>query len=202
MIIGDVLDTAKGLVSRFAQRKTKTYDASKNSVHVGQIKLDGIIDATLSQNTITRQEQGIDSTYYTYFDVQEPLTLTLSVLPTAQTNDMLKLLAVRQKQYKGFVRIEVHENGKMVDSFRGHLISLSDVSMRMTDVVRTYVFGVVSESGIDYAIDAVDQPNEAIDDPFNSIHTETYTGNATTYPLPEDQPITRIPHQWEKGDAQ
>ena len=30
MIINDVLDKAKGVISKYAQRKTKTYDASKS----------------------------------------------------------------------------------------------------------------------------------------------------------------------------
>lgn len=184
MIINDVLDKAKGVISKYAQRKTKTYDASKSSISVGQFELDGVIEATVSQNSVTRQEQGIDSTYYTYYDVQEPLTLSITVLPTASSNDMLKLLAIRQKQYKGFTRIEVSENGKIIDSFRGHILSLSEINMRMDGVARTYVFGIISDSGVEYPVQAADAP---------APEKSPYTGNATTYPLPENEPVTRRP---------
>ena len=97
---------------------------------------------------------------------------------------MLKLLAIRQKQYKGFTRIEVFDNGKMVDSFRGHILSLSEINMRMDGVARTYVFGIISDSGVEYPVQADDAP---------APEKAPYTGNATTYPLPEDEPVTRRP---------
>lgn len=184
MIAQDLLGKARGLVNRYSSRSTKVYDASKNNITIANIEVDGLIEATISQTTVTRAEQGIDSTYYAYYDVQEPMTLSVTLLPTAGCNEPLQYLAIRQKQLKGFCRINVEENGKLIDTFRAHLISLPEINMRMDGVVRTYVFGVISDSGVEYLVETVETP---------VAEKAPYTGNATTYPLAEDEPITRRP---------
>lgn len=184
MIINDVLDKAKGVISKYSNRNTKVYDPSKNDITVAKIELDGVIEATISQNTVTRSEQGIDSTYYAYYDVQEPLTLSVTVLPTAGCNSPLQYLSVKQKQLKGFFRIEVQENGNLIDTFRAHLISLPEINMRMDGVARTYVFGIISDSGVEYPVKTTNAP---------VADKSPYTGNAKTYPLAENEPVTRIP---------
>ena len=185
MIINDVLDKARGVISKYSNRTTKVYDPSKNDITVAKIELDGVIEATISQNTVTRSEQGIDSTYYAYYDVQEPLTLSVTVLPTAGCNSPLHYLSVKQKQLKGFFRIEVQENGNLIDTFRAHLISLPEINMRMDGVSRTYVFGIISDSGVEYPVQATNAP---------VADKSPYTGNAKTYPLAENEPVKRRPN--------
>lgn len=182
MIIGDLLDQARGVVSKVAQRQTKVYDASKNKVFIAQYELSGVVEASISQRTVTRQEQGISNTYYTYYDVKEPIQLSITLLPTSSSNNFLELLAVRQNQNKGFVRIEVFENGDIVDSFRGHIMSLAETTLRTSDVNKTYTFGVVSENDVSYPIQSEVDTGER----------EPYTGNATTYPLGENEEISSV----------
>ena len=92
--VNDVVGKAKDLLATGANnlinRRTKVYDASKNKVYIGGLELDGVVNCTVSQRTYTRQQQGVHSSYYTYFDVEEPMTLTISVLPTAKCNDLTR----------------------------------------------------------------------------------------------------------------
>lgn len=194
MIISDIASKAQELLNKAVTRKTKVYDASKNIVTVGLLKLDGVVEASVSQISITKAELGMDRTYYTYYDSQEPLTLTVTLLPTSSANDVLKALAVKQKKLKGFVRLEVHENGKIVDQFRGHLMSLPELQMAMEGGNRTYVFGVVSESDVDFTINEVTDTQESELSTVQEVNQNLEESN-----LAEDAVVTKTPLQWEKG---
>ena len=194
MFISDIASKAQDLLNKAVTRKTKVYDASKNKITVGLLQLDGVIEASVSQKTVTRAEQGIDTSYYTYYDVEEPLTLSVTLLPTAKANDILKALAVKQKKLKGFIRLEVHENGNIIDQFRGHLISLPEIQMSIEAGNRTYVFGVVSESGIDFSVNDVTEVEESTETTQQAVNQNLEESN-----IAEDSVVTKTPLQWEKG---
>lgn len=133
-----LMGTASGVLSR----KTGVYDASKNSVRIAGCSVDGIVSMVLSAESITVAEQGVDSSYYTYYDVVEPRTFSMEVLPTAKCHQVIRLLAKKQQESKGWFHIVIYENGDLVNSFRGHLMNLPDVNMQQEAGNKTYVFGI------------------------------------------------------------
>lgn len=137
-----LLSKANNLLGKAVTRRTKVYDASKNYISVAGIAIDGVVTAEISADVVSRTELGVDKQYYCYFEAFDNPTLTVTVLPTAQCNDVLKALAVGQRKSKGWVRVTVTDNGRLVGNFRGHLISGAGLQQGLEAGDRTYTFGL------------------------------------------------------------
>lgn len=144
-ILDGIKDKALALMgnaSGLLQRQTKVYDASKNKIVIAGFELDGVISAVLSSKTTTIAEQGIDSSYYTYYDLVEPQTLTVTILPTAKCHQVIKSLVKKQQQVKGWFSLSVTENGELINNYRSHILNLPEINMSNESQDRVYVFGV------------------------------------------------------------
>ena len=137
---------------------------------------------------ITQVDQGLDVTYYTYYDVIIPQTLTINLLPTSKSNDVLEMLCDEQRRSRGWLSIVVYENGNIVESYRGHFISLSDRQMQQEGNDRQYVFGVTTVS----TPVAISQPVDNQPPATNTTEKQAQY-SAETYPLSEDLPIASQP---------
>lgn len=142
--IKDKAQQLMGKASSLVTRKTDVYDASKNSITVAGVTLDGVVSASLSDKQVTQQLAGNDSTYYTYYDVITPQTLAINLLPTARANEVLEMLYERQNRLKGWLQISITENGVLQGVFRGHIIALPEKQMQTESNDRTYTFGVTT----------------------------------------------------------
>jgi len=159
-ILKDIKDKAKSLINMsepYAVRKTAPYDASKNKITVAGFVLDGVVTSTLNADTLTKQEQGIDYYYTTTVQNIEQRTLSVSVLPTARCLPVLRLLALKQQESKGWFNISVHENNSIVNVYRGSILTLPELAMAQDAADRTIVFAVKSMSSNTAVID---QPTE------------------------------------------
>lgn len=144
-ILTGIKDKAKELLNisePYAIRQTRNYDSSKNSIIVAGIKLDGVVSSTLSGDTLTKQEQGIDYSYTTYYQSLEPRTLVVSLLPTALCLDSLRTLALVQQKTKGWFNIAVHENDVIVNVYRGFILDLPSISSEKEADDRQVTFGI------------------------------------------------------------
>ena len=190
-ILDGILDKAKSLLggaSELAKRTTDVYDASKNRILICGLEIDGVVSSTLSERAITQVDQGLDVTYYTYYDVIIPQTLTINLLPTSKSNDVLEMLCDEQRRSRGWLSIVVYENGNIVESYRGHFISLSDRQMQQEGNDRQYVFGVTTVS----TPVAISQPVDNQPPATNTTEKQARY-SAETYPLSEDLPIASQP---------
>lgn len=144
-ILDDIKDKAKELLNitePFATRQTTGYDASKNSVVVAGFPLDSVVSSVVSADSITRQETGIDHSYTTYYEVITARTLTVTVLPTAKCLPVLRLLALKQLENKGWFNISVNENDTIVNTYRGWIMDLPELSMSQEAGDRVITFGI------------------------------------------------------------
>ena len=143
-ILNELASKAKDLLTGgdFLNRKTKVYDASKNKIIVAGFNLDGVVSSSLSQQAVSKVEQGVSRGYYTFVDVWDAQTLTVNVLPTAKCNDLLELLATEQSKKKGYFSLYVSENGNIVNVYKARLISIPERQMQLEANDRQYVFGL------------------------------------------------------------
>ena len=143
-ILNELASKAKDLLTGgdFLNRKTKVCDASKNRIIVAGFNLDGVVSSSLSQQTVSKVEQGVSRGYYTFVDVWDSQTLTVNVLPTAKCNDLLELLATEQSKKKGYFSLYVSENGNIVNVYKARLISIPERQMQLEANDRQYVFGL------------------------------------------------------------
>lgn len=159
-ILDGIKDKAKSLINMsepYVIRKTTSYDASKNKVIVAGYVLDSVVTSVVNADVITRQEQGIDYYYTTYFHSIEQRTLSVTVLPTAKCLDVMRVLALRQQETKGWFNIAVHENDKIVNVYRGWITSLPELSMAQDAGDRTILFAIKSMTT---SATVIDQPTE------------------------------------------
>ena len=176
------------------ERSTKVYDASRNKITIARMEIDGIEEATISARTISVAEFGIDPSYYTYYDKEEMMTLTLNILPTAKSNSVLQALSRKQQELKGWFYISVYENGDIVDIFRSHIISMPEINLSMQAPNKVYVFGV--KSTLTTNVFASDSTAKTA---TGSIQSET-NAQLESKGVSENTPVQTTPHQWEKGD--
>ena len=141
-LVQGLVDKASNLLGKAITRRTKVYDASKNYITVAGVAIDGVVNAELSADVVSRTELGVDKQYYCYYEAFDNPTLTVTVLPTAQINDVLTALASGQRKHKGWVRITVTDNGSLVGNFRGHLISGASLQQSLEAGGRSYTFGL------------------------------------------------------------
>ena len=136
----DLLEGSKDLFSR----STDVYDASRNYIMIAGFRLDGVTSSVVSSETIFAQEQGIHSSYHTYYDTEDSLTLTVNTLPTASCNEILNLLAFRQKTKKAWFKVTIVENGITTGVYRGFLLNKTEQSSQKDAQDRQWVFGLVT----------------------------------------------------------
>lgn len=203
-ILEDIKDKAKQLINISAPhvvRQTSGYDASKSMVVVAGMPLDGIISSVISADSITRQETGIDYYYTTYYEVITQRTLTVTVLPTAKCLDTLRMLALKQLETKGWFNISVHENGNIINVYRGWIIDLPEIGMSQDAADRTITFGIKTmHSGVS----VIDQPTEYEDSIYNKYgnrpdvakpHSETVLSEVSGKPYPEPYIENETPYK-------
>ena len=141
----DIKEKAKKLITLaepHAIRQTAGYDAAKNKIFVAGYQLDGVVNATVSADTITKYEGGIDYYYTTYYEVLTQRSLTVTLLPTAECLQVIRLLALKQLDSKGWFNISVHENDKLVNVYRGWIVELPEISMQLEAGDRQVTFGI------------------------------------------------------------
>ena len=176
------------------ERSTKVYDASRNKITIARMEIDGIEEATISARTISVAEFGIDPSYYTYYDKEEMMTLTLNILPTAKSNSILQALARKQQELKGWFYISVYENGDIVDIFRSHIISMPEITLSMQAPNKVYVFGVKSTLTTNvFASDSTAQTATGSKQSESNAQLESKG-------VSENTPVQTTPYQPEKGD--
>ena len=144
-ILDNIKDKAKDLLKMsepYATRATTGYDASKNSIVVAGFPLDGVVSSTISSDSILRQETGIDYYYTVMYEEIFSRTLTVNVLPTAKCLPVMRLLALRQLETKGWFNIAVNENDNIVNVYRGAILSLPEISMSQEAADRTITFAI------------------------------------------------------------
>ena len=187
-ILDDIKDKAKeliGIAEPFATRVTTGYDASKNKVIVAGFPLDAVVTAVVSSDSITRQEVGIDYYYTTYYEVITARTLTVTVLPTAKCLPVLRLLALKQLESKGWFNIAVYENNAIVNVYRGFIMDLPETSMSREADDRTITFGIKPmHSGISVIDESTNTEKEAYSvygaDPSKGSANKSSTINEVT----------------------
>ena len=156
----EIKDKAKELLKisePFAVRQTQTYNAAKNRIIVAGLPLDGVVSSSLNADVITRQETGIDYYYTTYYHSIEQRTLTVTLLPTARSLDVLRDLALKQQISRGWFNLSIHENDKIVNVYRAWIISLPEISMQQEAGDREVVFGIKPMFS---GIHSIDQPTD------------------------------------------
>ena len=147
MIITDAISKAKSLLSNVVTKNIKVYDASKTKIIVSGCILDGVTKATLTQNKVGDVSNGVGNNYLGFYESWEIPTFEVSLLPTAKSVDTLKMLHKAQEKLKGFVKINVIENGVMIDSLSGYLTQLPNYSLEKEVDDRVFTF-VVNRSAI------------------------------------------------------
>ena len=156
----DIKDRAKSLLEKsepYITRQTAGYDSAKNKIIVAGYPLDGVVSATISSDTLTRQESGIDYQYMAIVESTDVRTLTVTVLPTASCLEVIRLLALRQIQNKGWFNISVHENDNIVNVYRGVILELPEIGMQQEASDRQIVFGIKTMFA---GVSIISQPTE------------------------------------------
>ena len=159
-ILDNIKDKAKELLNiaePYATRQTSGYDASKNSVVVAGFPLDSVVTSVVSADSITRQEVGIDPTYRVYYEAVTARTLTVTVLPTARCLPVLRLLALKQIENKGWFNISVNENDTIVNTYRGWIMDLPELNMSQEAADRIITFGIMP---VHAGVSVIDQGTE------------------------------------------
>ena len=212
-ILDNIKDKAKDLLKMsepYATRATTGYDASKNSIVVAGFPLDGVVSSNISSDSIMRQETGIDYYYTTMYEEIVSRTLTVNVLPTAKCLPVMRLLALRQLETKGWFNIAVNENDTIVNVYRGAILSLPEIDMSQEAGDRTIIFSI---KPMHSGVSVIDQSTETEREIYtksgarpdlgnandNSLINEdtgiitTPIGEAKAEPL-EDAPVNELPN--------
>ena len=160
-------ERAKGLLNKaepFVTRPTAGYDSAKNRVIVAGYTLDGVVTSSLSADTILKQEVGIDYRYTALYEVITQRTLTVTILPTARCLDVLRILALKQLENKGWFNISIHENNNIVNVYRGWIIELPEIGMQQEAGDRQVIFGVKT---MFTSMSVIDQPTDTESETFS-----------------------------------
>lgn len=172
-VLDEIASKAKDLFqgSNILNRRTRSYDASKNKIIIAGFELDGVVEATLSGKTVAKVDQGVSKQYYAYYETHEPRTLNITVLPTAKCNGVLELLAYSQNKKKGWFTTYIVENGVPVDIYKSVFLNLSEIGMQQEGQNKVYVIGICDASN-----NAVSQ---------TTSETESVTTETTVTSVPE-----------------
>lgn len=205
-ILDDIKDKATKLLKLsepYITRDTSVYDSSLNRIVVAGLPLDGVVSSTVSADTLTKQESGIDYSYTTYYQSLEQRTLTVQLLPTASCLPLIRLLALEQQTSKGWFNISVHENGTIENVYRAWVINLPELASSKDAENKTIVFGIkpmfagvsVIDQPTDTEIETYSRygasPDKAAYDDTMIIHEDTGLGESlddfdVSTPLPQE----------------
>lgn len=179
-ILDNIKDKAKDLLKLsepYATRGTTGYDASKNSIVVAGFPLDGVVSSTISSDSILRQETGIDYYYTVMHEEIVSRTLTVNVLPTAKCLPVVRLLALRQLETKGWFNIAVNENDTIVNVYRGVILSLPEISMSQEAEDRTITFAI---KPMHSGVSVIDQSTTTEQEVYSKSGARPDLGSANT----------------------
>lgn len=213
-ILDNIKDKAKDLLKLsepYATRATTGYDASKNSIVVAGFPLDGVVSSTISSDSVMRQETGIDYYYTVMYEEIVSRTLTVNVLPTAECLSVMRLLALRQLETKGWFNIAVNENDTIVNVYRGAILSLPEIGMSQEAEDRTITFAI---KPMHSGVSVIDQSTTTEQEIYSKSGARPDLGNANdnstinentgiiTTPLGEatvesleDVPVNELPNE-------
>lgn len=170
MLLSDLKGKAQNLFGKVVTRKTKVYDSSKNKLVISGFTIDGITNLELSGDLISKSEVGTSKGYYCYYETWENQTISFDLLPTSQSIDVLKSLITSQVTNKGWVGIDLTDNGKIINKYRAHLIQYPNLVQNMEASDRTFVFGVIPTTSDKQATTV------------NVVTPEQYVGDVQTFP--------------------
>lgn len=203
-ILEDIKEKAKKLINisePHIDRQTSGYDASRNMIVVAGMPLDGVVSSVVSADTIMRQETGIDYYYTTAYEVITQRTLSVTVLPTAKCLDTLRMLALKQLETKGWFNISVHENGAIINVYRGLILDLPEINMSQEGEDRTIMFAIKTmHSGVG----VIDQPTNYEDAIYNKYgnrpdvakpNAKTVLSEDSSKPYPEPYIVNETPYK-------
>lgn len=147
-ILNEIASKAKDLLegNKLLNRRTRSYNASNNRIVIAGFELDGVVEATLSSKAVAKSDQGVSKQYYAYYEVHEPRTLNITVLPTAKCNEVLELLAYSQNKKKGWFTTYIVENGVPVDVYKSVFLNLTEIGMQQEGQNKVYVIGICDAS--------------------------------------------------------
>ena len=196
-ILDNIKEKAQALLKTsepYATRATQGYDASKNSIIVAGFPLDGVVSSTVSADSITRQETGIDYYYTTYYETITQRTLSVTVLPTANCLQVMRLLALKQLDSKGWFNIAVNENDNIVNVYRGFIIDLPELSMSQEAGDRVITFGI---KPMHSGVSVIDQSTQTESDNYSKYGANPSQGSAGTETIINETTgrMKDVPHQ-------
>ena len=146
-VLDELSNKANSLLDKYGlnnvvKRQTQLYDSSKNTILVAGIPLVGVVSSSINAENILKQEQGVDVNYTIYYETIESNTLTITLLPTSPSNDLLKDLRVAQQKTKGWFSVSVHENGKLEGVYKAYILSMTQKDMQIDSNDRVYVLAL------------------------------------------------------------
>mgnify|MGYP007020249075 FL=1 len=146
-VLDELSDKANSLLDKYGlnnvvKRQTQLYDSSKNTILVAGIPLVGVVSSSINAENILKQEQGVDVNYTIYYETIESNTLTITLLPTSPSNDLLKDLRNVQQKTKGWFSVSVHKNGKLEGVYKAYILSMTQKDMQIDSNDRVYVLAL------------------------------------------------------------
>ena len=146
-VLDELSDKANSLLDKYGlnnvvKRQTQLYDSSKNTILVAGIPLVGVVSSSINAENILKQEQGIDVNYTVHYETIESSTLTITLLPTSPSNELLKDLRNTQQKTKGWFSVSVHENGKLEGVYKSYILSMPQKDMQTDSNDRVYVLAL------------------------------------------------------------
>ena len=146
-VLDELSDKANSLLGKYGlnnvvKRQTQLYDSSKNTILVAGIPLVGVVSSSINAENILKQEQGIDVNYTVYYETIESSTLTITLLPTSPSNELLKDLRNVQQKTKGWFSVSVHENSKLEGVYKAYILSMPQKDMQTDSNDRVYVLAL------------------------------------------------------------
>ena len=144
MIVSGVLGKIANLTSNVALRPaSKVYNPSKSSIGFRNFKFKGIESIVLTARVVSSGSIGVSKDNYSYSESFEAMQIQITFLPTSPTLDVLKTLAVSQTKKRGWINLELVENGELIGKFRSHIISFGDNTISHDGESKTVTFGVL-----------------------------------------------------------
>lgn len=146
-VLDELSDKANSLLDKyglnsFIKRQTNLYDSSTNNILIAGIPLVGVVSSSINAETVLKQEQGVDVNYSIYYETIESKTLSITLLPTSPSNQLLAELKNAQQKTKGWFAASVHENGKLEGVYKSYILSTPQKDMQTDAGDRTYVLAL------------------------------------------------------------
>ena len=179
---GENKDFLKGIINR----KVKTYDASKNRINVAGMYLDGVTSATLSSQSRTNTDVGVDEQYQATYDTFTTQTLSVSLLPETYCYKKLQELDFKCQLHQAQFTISVEENGQIISVFIASVANFGEINISNEASDKVVVFNVKTKKTTNSNIKV--EASEVVEP---SASSQPYVGNAKTYPYDFGEEIQR-----------